>query len=101
MMPDTVTLQSLSRVQDGQGGLTEQWSNSYLAIPARLSELTAAEVMAASQEGVRADYMMTVPWDQNITPTMRVHHRGVVYEVVSVNTAQSINTARRCLIRRV
>ena len=100
-MPDTVTLQAAALLQDGQGGLEEEWGNIYLEVPARLAELTAQESRAVAQEGIQADYMLTLPWDQNVTPTMRVVHKGVVYEIVSVNTAQSYLTARRCRIRRV
>lgn len=101
MMPDTVTLQTLAHVRDGQGGLREDWLNVYLDVPARLSQLTGNESHTGMGERTEADYMLTVPYDRNITPGMRVVHRGVIYDVVSVNTAQSIDTARRCRIRRV
>ena len=39
-LPDTCTLQTLSRTSDSQGGWTETWSNTYTSVPCRLAPLT-------------------------------------------------------------
>ncbi len=106
LLPDIVIIQTVSKIQDGQGGLEELWSNSYLNVPARFAEIGSGSVagnesQAADREHLMADYRLTLPYDQDIDETMRVEHEGQVYEVVFVNHARSHDTARRCLVRRV
>lgn len=101
LLPEKVSIQTLSRIQDGQGGLSEEWINSYLNVPARFSEISGTESQTASREHLQADYTVTFPYDQNIDETMRIIHQGQPYEVVFVNHARSHDTARRCLVKRV
>lgn len=101
MLPTTITIQTRQVTQDGQGGYAEEWANTYQEVPGRLSDLTGRESQMASREHVEADYMLTVPYSQNIDTGMRVVHNSQVFEVVHVNTHSSLATVRRCLVKQV
>lgn len=101
LMPDLVTIQTVNKNPDGQGGLTEAWLDSYQNVPARFAEISGSESQATDREHFRADFRLSLPYDQPIDETMRVDHEGQTYEVVFVNQPRSHATARRCLIRRV
>jgi SPP1 family predicted phage head-tail adaptor len=101
MMPEDIIIQVLSRTQDGQGGLTEAWTTAYQDVPARLAERSGNERIVAGTQYEAAEYILTVPWDQNIEETMRIIHDGVTYEVLFVNHGRSFDSARRCLLKRL
>lgn len=100
-MPDTITIQTRTRYQDGQGGLIDSYINSYQDVKARLAQNSGRETSAAGREYEDAAYTLTVPYDQNITEQMRVVHEGQSYEVIGVNTGASYATARRCQLKRL
>ena len=99
MMPDLISILERQEIQDGQGGLTEEWNESYQMVPARLSDIRGSESILAGREHLRAEYMLTVPHSQRIDEGMRVRFGSRMFEVVFVNNDRSLRTATRCLVR--
>ncbi|MDP2950168.1 MAG: phage head closure protein [Chloroflexota bacterium] len=100
-LPDTITIERLTRADDGAGGQTETWTIAYADVPARLSERTGREGIMAARESVEADWVLTLPYDQDITEADRIIHASLTYEVVFVNTGRSYDTVRRCFLARI
>ena len=100
-MPITVTIQTLSRETDGQGGYTEVWNDSYQGIPARLAEMSGREATLRNREGAVGDWVLTVAHDQAISAEDRVVYEGLEYEVTFVNDGRSWDTAKRCFLKRI
>ena len=100
-LPETVDLLSWQGSPDNRGGLTEEYDITDQGVKARLAERTGEERAFAGREDVLADYILTVPFDQNIDETMEVQHGGQRYKVKFVNTGRSYDTVKRCLVQRV
>ena len=100
-LPDIITIERLSQVDDGAGGQTERWDPVYIDVAARLAERTGREGIIAAREAVAAEWVLTLPYDQDITEKDRVIHVGLTYEVVFVNTGRSFDTVRRCFLARI
>lgn len=105
-LPDTVTVQRIQQTPDGQGGYTAEVLDAYQDVPARLtpaSQLSAMgmERLLGERVNVVADWVLTVPWDQEVRESDRVVHEGRAYEVVFVAKGASYQTAKRCLLRRM
>ena len=100
-LPITVTIQTLSRDADGQGGYIEVWNDSYQNVPARLAEMSGREATLRNREGAVGDWVLTVAHDQAISAEDRVVYEGLEYEVTFVNDARSWRTAKRCFLKRI
>tara|TARA_Y100000310_G_C20438237_1_gene694773 strand:+ start:480 stop:848 length:369 start_codon:yes stop_codon:yes gene_type:complete len=101
LMPDLADLFEPARAEDQQGGFTETYVLTYAAVQCRLGELSGAEALVASRMDVVADYVLTLPYDQEVTEDMRIQHEGQDYTIAMVNAQRSHDTARRCLVRRL
>ena len=100
-LPEVVDLLSWDGSPDSRGGLDETYKISHQGVKARLAERTGEERAFAGSEDVLADYILTVPFDQNIDETMEVQHEGQRYKVKFVNAGRSYDTVKRCLVQRV
>tara|TARA_Y100000310_G_scaffold294647_1_gene325291 strand:- start:535 stop:780 length:246 start_codon:yes stop_codon:yes gene_type:complete len=80
--------------------MTRSYAISHVGIPARIAQRTGRETMFAGQDQVRADYILTVAYDQLVDETMRVDHNGTLYDIVFVSRDRSYDTARLCLLHR-
>lgn len=105
LMPDLCDIYTPSRTEDQQGGFAETYILSYSDVRCRLGEVEQTrfreEGITASRMDVVADYMLTLPFDQEITEDMRIQHQGQDYTIATVNAQRSYDTARRCLVRRL
>ena len=97
---DICEVHTVSSIDDTIGGYTEYWAMAYKNVRCRLADRTGKEVGLANREVVAGDWVLTLPYDQNITAGMRVVHEGDTYAVVFVNGARSYDTTRRCTLRR-
>jgi len=102
-LPDTCTIQTTGQTNT-KGSTAEAFTNTYTAVPCRLAP--ANRVVAERQVGAAlaavSDFMLTIAFDQTVTPTDRVVHDSVTYEVTAVaNDKASWRTARRVYLKRV
>ena len=100
-MPDTVNIQRQSRVSDGQGGFTTNWSNAYQNVAARITPSGGSESIDAGRQDLQADAMLTITYDQSIEQTDRVIHSSGTYEVRFIEDGKTWSTAKRCQMRRL
>jgi head-tail adaptor len=102
-MPDTCTLQTLTRASDGQGGWTETWANTYTSVSCRLAPVRAAqsEQIEGGQLAAMSPWILTVAHDQAIDETMRVVHASETFEIAHLEDTHSNRTAKRVYLRRL
>ena len=96
LLPDTCTIQVLTRTADGMGGWSNTWSNTYTSVPCRIWQQTGREANVGEQPVEVTRWVMNLHWDQAIDNTMRVSHGGHIYEVNDLN-----NDGTQLLQRRV
>jgi len=102
-LPDTCTLQTLTRTADAYGGWSESWANTHTGVACRLAvmPLNRPEAIDAGQIASTTRWLLAVPYNQAIDATMRVVHDGVTYEVEGVEDKQSHRPSRHAYLRRV
>jgi len=100
-MPDLVDIQRKSLTSDKQGGFTEAWSNAYQQVAARIAGKSGGESNEAGRQDIQQDFMLTLAYDQSITPADRVIHTSGTYEVQSVDSGKSWSATIRCQMRRL
>ena len=104
LMPESVTIQTYSSEQLSTGGWSQEWDDSYLNVRARISArsgLAGQERRIADQIQTEVDFLLTLPYDQPIATKNRILFEGQTLEVVFVDALRSLDTARRCFLRKV
>ena len=102
-MPDTCTIQTVTRTVDAYGGWTEAWADTYETVSCRLAALTTTrpEGMDGSELGSFTRWLLAVPYNQTIDATMRVVHSSVTYEIEAVDDLHSHRASRHAYLRLV
>jgi len=102
-VPDTCTLQTVTRTGDSQGGWTETWNNTHTSVACRLSPLQTQLVEAEEGGQVQAAsrWVLTIAHNQTIDETMRVVHGSDTYEIEHLEDTHSNRTAKRAYLRRL
>ena len=100
-LPDICDIEQRTLTTDTVGGFTETWAIAWQDIPCRFADRTGRERALASREVVEGEWVLTLPHDQEIEPSMRVRRGGDIYEVTWVNEGRSYMTAKRALLKRV
>ena len=100
-LPDTCTLQTVTRTSDGMGSWTETYSNTYTSIPCRVWQQTGGERDVAGRMSEVTRWVLNVPYDQTIDATMRVVHDGKTYQVNDINDTGSEHLQRRARLTRI
>ena len=102
-LPDRCTIQSVLRTSDGQGGYDETYENTFLDVPCRIAPFSERMrvVLLGDRPVVEAEFILTLPFDQQVDERYRVLHQGQTYEVTSIITSRTYLTARRCALRAV
>jgi len=102
LMPSTCTTQVRSTTSDGQGGVTETWTDTD-DVPCRLAPMGLGN--RSSSEGdrfvVHEAYILSVHWDRSIAPGNRVVFDSDTYEVLSVDDDHDYRVARRAVVQKV
>lgn len=94
-MPDTCTIQEATVVQDGIGQPTRSWSARATGVACRLAERRADERIYGEKVTALGDWVLTVAHDETVETGDRVLVDSRTFEVVSVNTGRSWETATR------
>lgn len=102
-LPDTCTLQTVTRTADSIGGWSESWADTYTGVACRIApqRMSRAEALLGGQLAAVTGWILTLHHDQAIDETMRVVHGGETYEVVQLEDTHSNRTAKRVQLRRV
>jgi len=101
-LPDTCTIQTRSIVNT-KGSVSESYANTYTGVACRLGAMNyqKAEREIGAVLASQTDYVLTVKNDQAVSPTDRVVHNSVTYEVMAVsNDKASWLFARRAFLKR-
>jgi len=100
-LPDTCTIQTLTRTKDAIGGSSTTWANTYTSVACRIWQIGGREVGVGEQPAEVTRWVMNLHWDQAIDNTMRVVHGGHTYEVIDVNNDGSQLLQRRVWLTRL
>ena len=77
-----ITFQALGREQDPQTGEElEGWSTVWDKVPASVEPLSARDLIAAQAGQSEATARMVIRYRAGILPTMRILHRGEIYNI--------------------
>ena len=102
-LPDTCTLQTVTRTKDAQGYWAEAWADTYTNVPCRLApqRMARAEGIEGDKLAAVTGWVLTLHHDQAVDETMRVVHDGETYEISQLEDTHSNRTAKRVQMRRV
>ena len=98
---DRCDIQAAQGIEDGQGGFSNAVATSYIDVPCRFAERTGRERAIAGRETVEGDWILTVVFNQAVSASDRVVHRGSQYEVVWVDESKSYNIHVRAILKRL
>ena len=101
LLPDTCTIQTLTRTKDAVGGWANTWANTYTSVACRIWQQTGREAVVGAQPVEVTRWVMNLHWDQTIDNTMRVTHGGHTYEVNDLNNDGSQLLQRRVWLTRL
>lgn len=100
-MPDTCTIQTVTRTADTMGGWTEVYADTYTLVPCHIWQLSGTERDVAGRMSEVTGWVLNVAHDQALTPTMRVIHGGNTYQVNDINEDGSQKLHRRARLTRI
>lgn len=106
ILPDTCTIQTLTRASDGMGGWVDTWANTHTGVACRLGiESSGVAADAELEQGQRLvalrNYVLTLKYDQTIQPHDRVIVGGNTYEIAQVLDGHSWITVKRVSLVRL
>jgi SPP1 family predicted phage head-tail adaptor len=101
-LPDTCTLQTLTRTPDGYGGWTETWANTHTGVACRVAgvPLNHPEGIDAAQVSSLTRWLLAVPYNQALNAEMRCVHDGATYEIEAVEGEHSHRITKHAYMRR-
>ena len=104
LLPDTCIIITVTNTADGQGGYT-QGTAAAGTVDCRLdakiiNSLRSSERLAAGGIQPFHQFILTVPYDTNITPDNIVQKGTEVYNVISVDADKSWKGAVRVILER-
>lgn len=81
--PHEITIESFTKIDDGGGGYTEEWS-TFATSEAFVVPLSGTEFYRAQQTQNPVDYDIYLPYREDITPSMRVVFREKIIQIKAV-----------------
>ena len=94
LLPDTGYILSLTQTVDGAGGLVDTWGTAGTA-DCRVDYLKGHEALTSGAIVPFQKAIISMAYDETITPAYRVEIGGVTFSVEAVNVGQSwIGTKR-------
>lgn len=77
-----ITFQAPAEVQDPESGeMLPGWQTVWEKVPAEVSALSARDLIAAQAGQSEASGRVVIRYRPGVVPTMRIIHRGEVYEI--------------------
>ncbi len=99
LLPDTCRIITITHAADGQGGMTDTRGTAS-SIDCRLDVISGREQIAGGALQPFTSYVLSVPYDTEITTLQEVLHSSITYSVVSVNTSASWNAVKRVQLEK-
>ena len=104
MLPGTAIIQSVTISIDAAGNAVETWTavtggTVSCRLDPNMSARQAERVGGA--EGMKVDYLLTVPYDAPLTDSVRISIDGEIYEIRQIADAHGWNVSRRAWLSRV
>ena len=102
LLPSTCTIQTLSTIPDGMGGVEESWSDID-DVPCRLdiTNWQSKTAIDGDQFSLHDIWLLYVHWDQAIASGNRVVFDGDTYDVLSGQDHGDWRMLRQVLLQRV
>lgn len=105
-MPGTCNLLSRTNTRDSEGGFKETWGTATADVPCLVENLSNArmfqhEALVGFSLRAVSDWILTIPFDVEITEDMRVEHNNNVYNVTSVDDDPDWRINRRANLDRI
>ncbi len=102
-LPDTCTIQTITRTRSTDGGWTEAWANTYTSVACRVAPMLASQDERIEGEQMTAvtRWVLTLHHDQTVDETMRVVHDSETFEIAHMEDTHSNRTAKRVYLRRL
>jgi head-tail adaptor len=105
MLPDTCTIQRVTRTADGMGGYSETWADLATSVMCRAGTVNDAggseAVLKSLAPGTVLDLILTLKYNQDIDVKDRVVYASKTYQVEAVRNDHSWVTAARAYLSRV
>lgn len=79
-----VTIQKKGTGKDPFGAPLPGWVDVWTTIPAEVIPLSAREFMASANEHAQVSARITIRWREGMDATMRIIHRGTIYNIAGV-----------------
>jgi SPP1 family predicted phage head-tail adaptor len=79
-----ITIDELIVDINSDGAQVEQWWTAHRMVPAEISPLSGRELIAAQAVQSKVSTRIVIRYRPGIMPSMRVAHRGTVYNVQAV-----------------
>lgn len=93
LMPDLCTIERLTETANAYGGVTRTWAELATNVRCRLDQVRGGPIVAAN-------WMVTLPWDQEMTFSDRIVANSLTLEPVEMNTGRSWKAATRVWCKR-
>ena len=98
-MLDTCAILSVTRVNDGFGGVVESWGTTSTDVPCRMDQKTGMERTAAGGVQWFSQDVMSIPTSYTVTTAMRVQFNSTNYNILSINEGSGLAVMRLVLGR--
>jgi head-tail adaptor len=96
LLPDTCSILSVTYTSDGAGGLTEAWGATKTLVPCRVDYLSGREAVSGGALIPYQKAIVSMAYDETITPANRILVGSNTFSIQAVNTAQSWQAVTRC-----
>jgi SPP1 family predicted phage head-tail adaptor len=100
LLPDTCVIQSLTQASDGQGGLIDTWAAAG-TVACRLDNGSGQKANVAQSVQPFSSWVLSVPYDADLTTAQRVVHGGETYAVIALSEAGSWLAVQRAHLERL
>lgn len=99
-LPDTCAILTRTVSVDAMGAPVETWGTATASIACRLDHRQGGEQIQGGSIQPYFRYVLTLPYDAEITPADRVKHAGIIYAVKSVSSG-SLTACIRCELEKI
>lgn len=97
-LPDTCSISRATPSSDSMGGFTSSWANVATSVPCRYSPTlpsTSSEQDVSGKLTSETDWVVTLPYDQDVLVTDRIVIGSRTLEVVNLDVPRSWQVTKR------
>jgi hypothetical protein len=98
LLPDSCSILTPTIVSNGSGGTTTTWGTATASC--RLDMLSGNESLSAGAIQSFQRGVMTLPTSATVTPTCKLVHGGITYNVISCDPDKSWPTCKRAIVEK-